>query len=61
VAQTARTIGELAALTADLPEVAAHVAGIGPQVKDVVRLDNEGGMWRGVAGGSFRSGWRYAR
>jgi Domain of unknown function (DUF1707) len=43
VALTARTVGELAALTADLPEVAAHVDGIAPQAKDIVRLDYEGG------------------
>jgi hypothetical protein len=43
VALTARTIGELAALTADLPEVAANVGGIAPRVKDVVRLDYQGG------------------
>jgi Domain of unknown function (DUF1707) len=39
VALTARTGGELAALTADLPEV----GGIAAQAKDVVRLDYEGG------------------
>ena len=38
-ALTARTSGELAALTADLPEA----GGIAAQAKDVVRLDYEGG------------------
>ena len=38
-ALTARTDGELAALTADLPEA----GGIAAQAKDVVRLDYEGG------------------
>ncbi len=42
-ALTARTIGELAALTTDLPEGIAHVDGIGAPVKDVVRLDYQGG------------------
>ena len=41
-ALTARTSGELAALTADLPEV-GHVGGIAAQAKDVVRLDYQGG------------------
>jgi hypothetical protein len=42
-ALTARTIGELAALTTDLPEGIAHVDGIGAPAKDVVRLDYQGG------------------
>jgi DUF1707 SHOCT-like domain len=42
-ALTARTIGELSAVTADLPEEAAHVAGIAARAKDVVRLDYQGG------------------
>ncbi len=42
-ALTARTSGELAALTADLPEVAGQAAGIAAQAKDVVRLDYQGG------------------
>jgi hypothetical protein len=41
-ALTARTSGELTALTADLPEVADHV-GIPERAKDVVRLDYQGG------------------
>ena len=42
-ALTARTSGELAALTADLPEVAGHVGGIAARAQDVVRLDYQGG------------------
>jgi hypothetical protein len=42
-ALTARTSGELAALTADLPEVAGQAAGIAAPAKDVVRLDYQGG------------------
>jgi hypothetical protein len=42
-ALTARTSGELAALTADLPEVAGQAGGIAAQAKDVVRLDYQGG------------------
>jgi hypothetical protein len=42
-ALTARTSGELAALTADLPEVAGHVGGSAARAKDVVRLDYQGG------------------
>jgi hypothetical protein len=42
-ALTARTSGELAALTADLPEVAGHVGGVAARAKDVVRLDYQGG------------------
>jgi Domain of unknown function (DUF1707) len=42
-ALTARTSGELAALTADLPEVAGQAGGIAAQTKDVVRLDYQGG------------------
>ncbi len=40
-ALTARTIGELVALTADLPEVGS--AWMAPRAKDVVRLDYQGG------------------
>ena len=43
VALTARTSGELAALTADLPEVAGFVGGSAARAKDVVRLDYQGG------------------
>ncbi len=43
VALTARTIGELAEQTADLPGVAVNTGGITPQVKDVVRLDYQAG------------------
>ena len=42
-ALTARTSGELAALTADLPEVTGQAGGIAAQTKDVVRLDYQGG------------------
>ena len=42
-ALTARTSGELTALTADLPEVAGHAGGIAARAKDVVRLDYQGG------------------
>jgi hypothetical protein len=42
-ALTARTSGELEALTADLPEVAGPGGGIAAQAKDVVRLDYQGG------------------
>ena len=41
-ALTARTSGELAQLTADLPEV----GGVAAKVKEVVRLDYQGGKWR---------------
>jgi hypothetical protein len=43
VALTARTSSELAALTADLPEVAGHADGNTAQAKDVVRIDYQGG------------------
>ena len=42
-ALTARTNGELAALTADLPGVTGQAGGIAAQAKDVVRLDYQGG------------------
>jgi hypothetical protein len=42
-ALTARTSGELTALTADLPEVADHAGRIPERAKDVVRLDYQGG------------------
>ncbi len=42
-ALTARTTGELAALTDDLPEVAGHMGGTAARPKDVVRLDYQGG------------------
>ena len=42
-ALAARTNGELAALTADLPEAAGQVGGIAARAKDVVRLDYQGG------------------
>ena len=42
-ALTARTSGELAALTADLPEVAGQAGGSAARAKDVVRLDYQGG------------------
>ena len=42
-ALTARTRGELAALTADLPAVPGHANSVTAQVKDVVRLDYQGG------------------
>lgn len=42
-ALTARTNGQLAALTADLPEAAGHADGVAARAKDVVRLDYQGG------------------
>ena len=42
-ALTARTSGELAVLTADLPEVAGQAGGTAERPKDVVRLDYQGG------------------
>jgi Domain of unknown function (DUF1707) len=45
-ALTARTSGELAALTADLPDlpdVVGHAGGIAARAKEVVRLDYQGG------------------
>jgi hypothetical protein len=42
-ALTARTSGELAALTADLPAVPGQAGAVAAQAKDVVRLDYEGG------------------
>jgi hypothetical protein len=42
-ALTARTSGELTTLTADLPEGAGVVGGIGARAKEVVRLDYQGG------------------
>ena len=59
-ALTACTSGELAALTADLPEVAGHVGGIAARAKDVGSTIRAG-MPCGAAGGWSRSGWRYAR
>ncbi|MFE7123556.1 DUF1707 domain-containing protein [Streptomyces sp. NPDC057617] len=45
-ALSARTLGELAGLTADLPRVAATPSGATVEVKDVVRIDQEGGSVR---------------
>ena len=42
-ALTARTSGELAALTADLPAVPSQPDSIAAQAKDIVRLDYQGG------------------
>ena len=42
-ALTARTIGELVALTADLPELRSDGGEMAPRAKDVVRLDYQGG------------------
>jgi len=42
-ALTARTSGELAALTADLPAVPGQAGSVAAQAKDVVRLDYQGG------------------
>ena len=42
-ALTARTSGELAALTADLPDVSGQAGSGAAQAKDVVRLDYQGG------------------
>ena len=42
-ALTARTRGELAALTADLPTVAGQAGSVAAQAKDMVRLDYQGG------------------
>ena len=42
-ALTARTSGELTTLTADLPEGAGVVGGVGARAKEVVRLDYQGG------------------
>jgi uncharacterized protein DUF1707 len=42
-ALTARTRGELAALTADLPDVPGQAGTVAAQAKDVVRLDYQGG------------------
>jgi Domain of unknown function (DUF1707) len=42
-ALTARTSGELAALTADLPAVPGPAGSVAAQAKDVVRLDYQGG------------------
>jgi hypothetical protein len=42
-ALTARTKGELAGLTADLPAVPGHAGSVTAQAKDVVRLDYQGG------------------
>src|SRR5690349_8589000 len=46
-ALTARTMGELAALTTDLP---AGAAGAAPEVKDVVRIEQKGGSSRRAGG-----------
>jgi hypothetical protein len=42
-ALTARTSGELAVLTADLPAVPSQADSIAAQAKDIVRLDYQGG------------------
>jgi hypothetical protein len=42
-ALTARTSGELAALTADLPAVPGQAGSVAAQAKDLVRLDYQGG------------------
>jgi Domain of unknown function (DUF1707) len=42
-ALTARTHGELAALTADLPALPSQAGSVAAQAKDVVRLDYQGG------------------
>ncbi|MFG2790355.1 DUF1707 domain-containing protein [Streptomyces sp. NPDC048419] len=46
-ALTARTMGELAVLTTDLP---AETVGVAPEVKDVVRIEQKGGSSRRADG-----------
>jgi hypothetical protein len=45
-ALTARTTGELAELTADLPPAAETSGSAAAQVKDVIRIEQEGGSFR---------------
>ncbi|MFE2542199.1 DUF1707 SHOCT-like domain-containing protein [Actinacidiphila glaucinigra] len=47
-ALSARTLDELAPLTADLPAAAGTPLAAAPDVKDVVRVDNRGGSFRRV-------------
>ncbi|MDX2852688.1 DUF1707 domain-containing protein [Streptomyces sp. PA03-3a] len=47
-ALSARTLDELAPLTADLPAAAGTPRTAAPDVKDVVRVDNRGGSYRRV-------------
>jgi len=43
VALTARTVGELAVLTTDLPPVVGGLSGVPPQAKELVEIDQRGG------------------
>ncbi|MFI5687035.1 DUF1707 domain-containing protein [Streptomyces sp. NPDC051636] len=55
-ALAARTMGELAGLTSDLPGVAAPVP-----VKDVVRIEQQAAPPLAAPAGWFHGGWRSTR
>jgi hypothetical protein len=57
-ALTARTMGELAVLTADLPTA---VGGTVAEAKDIVRIEQQGASTRRGEGGWCHGGWRSAR
>jgi hypothetical protein len=59
VALTARTIGELTALAADLSEAAGLLEGSRRGLKTSSGSTTRVGMPPGAAGGWSRSGWRY--
>ena len=52
-ALSARTIGELKGLTADLP-----LEGMPPQARDLIRIDQRFGHVTRTAAGWFRAAWR---
>ncbi|MGC4974764.1 DUF1707 domain-containing protein [Streptomyces sp. DT199] len=57
-ALSARTVGELAVLTADLPAVAGQASG---EAEDVVRIRQQGPRPAGVTAGWCRGAWRSVR
>ncbi|WP_438307146.1 DUF1707 SHOCT-like domain-containing protein (plasmid) [Streptomyces sp. HUAS TT11] len=57
-ALSARTLSELAVLTADLPAVTTAANGTAAEVKDVVRIEQVfSARSSGRAGGCCRGGW----
>jgi hypothetical protein len=57
-ALSARTLGELAVLTADLATGTAHAAA---RAEDVVRIDQKGGSVQRTGSGWCRGGWNCGR
>lgn len=60
-ALSARTLDELAPLTADLPAAAGAPGVAVGDVKDLVRVDHRGARSAASTGGSCRGAWRSSR